>query len=447
MTCTAGSSWKRLFAAATLAVSAFAYAPSANRAATAAGDWPHWRGPNFDDISSDKGLLQDWPKDGPPLAWKAAGIGSGYSTVAVANGKIFTTGDKGDKTFIHCLDMNGKSVWSVELGAAGKGNGYPGARGSPTIDGDFVYALSPEGDLGCFAIADGKKVWSKSLVTDFGGKPPTWRYAESVLIDGDKLICTPGGSKGTLAALDKKDGKTLWQSTGWTDKAHYSSPVLATIDSVKQYVQLTADSVAGVGEDGKVLWKAKRIGDTAVIPSPIVSGNNVFVTSGYKAGCDLFKVTKAGDTFKVETIYSGRQNKVMDNHHGGVILLDGKIYGYSDGGRSASDPNEMPGWTCMDMMSGKLIWRENEKLSKGSIAYADGRLYLRDFGDPSGVGGGGGPGTIVLIEASPAGWKEHGRFNPPNRAKQPAWAHLVITGGKMYVRDQDNLLCYDVKAK
>jgi outer membrane protein assembly factor BamB len=441
----AQSTWFKLLASAALGAAFLSGVSCATNAAP--GDWPRWRGPNFDDHSTDTGLLKDWPKEGPPLAWKATGIGSGYSSIAVADGKLFTTGSKDGKISVHCLDSGGKILWSTELGAAGGGNGYPGARGMPTVDGQFVYALAPEGDLACFAIADGKKVWSKSLVQDFGGKAPDWKYSESVLIDGDKLICTPGGTKGTLLALDKKTGNPLWQTAEWKDKAQYSSPVLATIDGVKQYVQLTMDSVAGISETGKLLWKAKRFGSTAVIPTPIVSGNFVFVTSGYKAGSDLFKITKDGDAFKSEVIYKGKDNQVMSNHHGGVILLDGKIYGYSDGGRKPDDPNEQPGWTCMDLMTGKLVWRENKKLGKGSISYADGHFYLRDEGDAHGSGGGGGPGTIVLIEATPDGWKEHGRFDPPNRAPQPAWAHIVIAGGKMYVRDQDVLLCYDVKAK
>jgi hypothetical protein len=439
------SSWRKFLAAT--AIYGAALANFACAASAAPGDWPRWRGPNADGISTETGLLKDWPKEGPPLAWKANGIGSGYSSIAVADGKLFTTGAKDGKISVHCLDLSGKILWSTEIGAAGGGNGYPGARGMPTVAGQFVYALAPEGDLACFAIADGKKIWSKNLRTDFGGSPPDWKYSESLLIDGDKLICTPGGSKGTMAALDKKSGATLWQTADWKDKAHYSSPVLATIEGVKQYVQLTADNAAGVSETGKMLWKAKRFGTTAVIPTPIVSGNHVFVTSGYKAGSDLFKITKAGDAFKAEVVYKGRDNQVMSNHHGGVILLDGKIYGYSDGGRKPDDPNEQAGWTCMDFMTGTLVWRESKALGKGSISCADGRFYLRDEGDSRGSGGGGGPGTIVLIEASSAGWKEHGRFDPPNRSPQPAWAHLVIAGGKMYVRDQDTLLCYDVKAK
>jgi outer membrane protein assembly factor BamB len=430
---------RRRFLAAGLSAASLLLGVSSSPARATEGDWPRWRGPNFDDVSKEAGLLKEWPEGGPPLAWKATGIGSAYSSVSIAGGKIFTTGVADDAVSVHALDMAGKKLWSAPLGEAGGKYGYPGGRTTPTVDGDLVYALAPFGDLACFSVADGKKVWSKNLVSDFGGRVGGWKYAESVLIDGDHLICTPGGPKGTLLALNKKTGERIWQTADWTDGAEYSSPVLATIDGVKQYVQLTQQSVAGVSaEDGKVLWKAARPGKTAVIPTPVVSGNLVFVTSGYEVGCDLFKATKSGDGFKAEPVYTHDQNKAMANHHGGVILLDGKVYGYSGGAKNPSKPEEQPGWTCMDLATGALIWRENKALGKGTIAYADGRLYLR---------GEGVKGTVVLIEASPAGFKEHGRFDPPERSKQNAWSHMVIAGGKLYVRDQDVLLCYDVKAK
>jgi outer membrane protein assembly factor BamB len=444
---------RSLLAAAVLgAVGVSAYA--------AGGDWPRWRGESFDGISQEKGLLKEWPQGGPPLAWKTTGLGTGYASVAISGGKLFTMGaemrpppaDAGGNAGggrrrpaasgvarLMAFDLQGKKLWSTEIGEAGGGGGYPGGRSTPTVDGNHVYALGPEGDLVCLAAADGKVIWSKNVSKEFGGKAGGWRYSESVLIDGDRVVCTPGGKDGTLLALNKKTGEKIWQTKDWTDSAHYSSIVIATIDGVRQYVQLTADSVAGVSpDDGKVLWKAARKGRTAVIPTPIVSGNHVFVTSGYGVGCDLFKVTKsASGAFDAAAVYTNDLNKGMANHHGGVILLDGKIYGYSDGGQGSDEKVEPSGWTCLDLETGKTVWR-NKGVGKGTISYADGRFYIRSEG---------GAGTIALIEASPAGYKELGRFDQPDRSKANSWAHLVIADGKMYVRDQDVLLCYDIKAK
>jgi len=393
----------------------------------APGDWPQWRGPNRDDISTETGLLTQWPKEGPQLVWKATGIGDGYSTVSVVGDRIFTMGDQGDSGFILALNADdGKIFWSTKLGRSGELGGYSGPRGTPTIDGELLFAINQWGDLVCLEQANGKELWRKNLNKDLSGTRPGWGYAESPLVDGDKVVCTPGGSQGAVVSLNKKTGDLIWRSTDFKDNAHYSSLIAAEIGGVKQYIQLTAASVAGIAAaDGKLLWRAPRKGDVAVIPTPIYSDGNVYVTSGYGVGCNLFKITSGGGKFSAQQVYA---NKVMVNHHGGVIKVGPSLYGYSDG----------KGWTCQDFLSGAARWQEKENLGKGCLAYADGHLYLRQQ-DP--------PGTVVLLDATPTGYKERGRFNPPDRSDKESWPHPVIAGGRLYLRDQGVLLCYELKAR
>ena len=393
----------------------------------AANEWPRWRGANFDAKSTESGLLKEWPKEGPKLLWTGTGIGGGYSSVSVDGDRIYTMGESETGTSVVALDGSGKKVWATQIGP--KGGNYPGPRCTPTLDGPHLYAVGQFGDVVCLKADTGAEVWRKNLAKDFDGKMHSgWGLSESPLVDGDKLIVTPGGKKGTLMALNKTTGEPIWRSTEWTDNAAYTGAIAATIAGKKQYVQLTAASVAGVDpETGKVLWKAERPGQTAVIPTPIVADDHVFVTSGYGVGCDLFKVSAdAGGAFSVSKVYS---NKNMTNHHGGVVLHEGKLYGYSDG----------KGWTCVDFKTGEPVWKTKDELGKGTCTFADGMLYLRDENK--------GRGTLALIEASPEGYKEHGRFQPPQLSGQNQWPHLVVAGGRLYVRDQDNLYCYDVKAK
>jgi outer membrane protein assembly factor BamB len=392
----------------------------------AAADWPQWRGPNRDDLSTEKGLLKRWPDGGPPLAWKITGLGPGYSGVAVAKGKIFTMGDTGEQSQVMALaEATGQKLWETKAGRPGEYGGFAGPRGTPTVDGNLIYALNQHGDLLCVEAATGKEMWRKNLKADFGGGTPGWGYAESPLVDGDKVVCTPGGGKGAIVALNKKTGELIWQSKEFTDGAHYSSLIVQEIFGQRQYIQLTAQSVAGVAAStGKLLWRARRKGAVAVIPTPIYHDQCVYVTSGYGVGCNLFKLSSSADGIQAEQVYA---NKTMDNHHGGVILLDQHLYGFADGKK----------WTCQDFKSGEAVW-SNPGVGKGAIAYADGCFYLRAEG---------GKGTVALIEATPAGYKEQGRFEQPDRSSKNSWPHPVIANGKLYLRDQDVLLCYDVRAK
>jgi outer membrane protein assembly factor BamB len=227
-----------------------------------------------------------------------------------------------------------------------------------------------------------------------------------------------------MIALDKKTGKEVWRAKEFKDPAHYSSPIVAEIDGVRQYIQLTERSVVGVAaKDGKLLWRARRDGSVAVIPTPVYHDHHVYVTSGYGVGCNLFKITQTRSGFKAEEVYA---NKVMVNHHGGVVLVGGHLYGHSDS----------KGWTCQDFKTGKALWQDKSRLGKGSVVFADGMLYCRQEH---------GKGPVALVQATPSGYKEHGRFDQPDRSEQNSWAHPVISDGKLYLRDQDVLLCFDVK--
>jgi len=392
-------------------------------------DWPQWRGPNRDGISKETGLIRSVPQGGPPLTWKATGVGTGYSSVSVAGGKVFTMGDVGDSSVVLALEeKSGKILWTTPVGAPAGHNNYPGTRATPTVDGDALYALNQHGDLVCVEIASGKERWRKNLQRDFGGRMMSgWRYSESPLVDGDKVLATPGGSQGAVVALNKKTGATLWQSKELTDAAGYSSIVAATIGGVAQFVQLTGNSVAGLAPaTGKVLWRADRAGKTAVIPTPIVRDDLVFVTSGYGVGCNLFKVTKDSAGFKAEQTYA---NTSMVNHHGGVVHLGGYVYGSSDSGRQG-------GFTCVDFNTGVSKWSE-PSVTKGAVTSADGMLIHRAERS----------GAVTLFEASPVAFKLLGRFEQPDRSRAAAWPHPVVANGRLYLRDMDVLLCYDVKKK
>lgn len=392
-----------------------------------ADDWPAWRGAERDGICKEQGLLKDWPQGGPKLAWKSTGLGAGYSTVSVVGNHVYTAGETGSVNSVICLDANsGKHIWMAKLGKSGAPGwgGFAGPRATPTIDGDLLFAVDQWGELVCLESATGKEKWRKNYTSDFSGKRPEWGYSESALVDGEKLLVTPGGTNGTVVALNKKTGAVLWQSTEFKDLAHYSSLVQANIAGVDQYVQLTSEHVAGIGEKGNLLWQAVRVGRTAVIPTPICADDHVYVTSGYGAGCNLFKVSAEGGKLKAEQVYA---NKQIENHHGGVVKVGDFVYGHS----------EKKGWTCQNFLTGEIKWQDKDKLGKGSILAAGDRLVLRQEDKT---------GTVVLIEASPEAWKEHGRFEQPDRSQKQSWPHPVIANGKLYLRDQDVLLCYDVKA-
>jgi outer membrane protein assembly factor BamB len=368
---------KKLILAACLTASAAAAVPAS------ADNWPQWRGADRSDVSKEAGLLKAWPAGGPKRVWMNKDAGLGYAGFAVVGDTLYTMGLRGEAEHLIALNVkDGSQKWSTVIGPVLKNGWGDGPRGTPTVDGEHVYALSGQGHVLCAKAADGAAVW-KATMADLGGKTPIWGYTESVLVDADKVLCTPGGAKGAVAALDKLTGKVVWQSKGFTEPAQYSSIVPADVGGKRQYVQLTMSKVVGLDPaTGGVLWTSDWPGKTAVIPTPIVHGDHVYVTSGYGVGCKLIKLE---DGTKPSDVY---QNTVMVNHHGGVVLVGDHLYGHSDKG----------GWTCQEFKTGKQVWAEPKKLGKGALTAADGMLVLQDEK----------AGQVVLIEASPAGVEREG---------------------------------------
>jgi len=360
----------------------------------------------------------------------------------VVGGRLFILAaedpEEGAKEYALCLDpASGKEVWKTNLGnlPGTYDHGWgSGPRSTPTVDGDFVYVLGAMGDLLCLKAADGERVWRVNLVKDFGGQVPTWGYSESVLIDSDRLVCTPGGDHGTMLALDKKTGKKLWQSEELTDPAGYASVVVADVGGVRQYVTQTMQSSCGVrASDGRKLWRQAGLKrGVAVIPTPVVHDGYAFFTAGYGAGCELLKLEPDGTGgTRAPRVYT---NNVVTNHHGGVVRVGNYLFGHTDTGNQ---------WVCYDYLKGEddPVWKSN-KLEKGSIAYADGHLYC--YGQRK--------GTLVRIKATDRGWEEAGRFDIPQHSQYPRrsgliWTHPVIANGMLYLRDHELLFCYDLRGK
>ena len=398
---------------------------AALRAADA--EWPQFRGPNRDAHSPDTGLLKEWPKDGPPLVWKATDIGTGYSSVAVTGGRLYTMGNKGDSTFVVAVDLDsGKVVWSQKVGKAGGDLGC-----TPTVDGDRVYALGQGGDLVCLAADTGEVQWRKNLQKDFGGQCGSWHYTESPLIDGDQLACTPGGNDATMVALNKKTGEVIWKCPvpipgDHQREAGYSSIVVAEVGGIRQYVQLMAGGVIGVAaKDGKLLWKYEKLGhNTANIPTPIVLGDRVFCSAGYGKGGALLQLVPTDDSVTVKELYFNPQ---LTNKHGGLVVVGDYVYGdRDDSGRPF----------CAEVKTGKVVWKKEAGAAgqgSASVAYADGRLYFRYEN-----------GITALVEASPDGYEEISAFAIPKH-EGPSWAHPVVAGGRLYLREAGTVYCYNVK--
>ncbi len=387
--------------------------------AVAEGEWNQFFGPKRNGHSADTGLLKQWPATGPALAWKTKGLGAGYSSVCVSGGKIYTMGETSDGVNLLCLNAaDGKLLWTSKL-TPPQNVDYPGTRSTPATDGRLVYTITPHGDLVAANAANGAVAWKAK----FDGPRPGWGFSESPLLDGNLVVATPGGGSGTVAAYNKTTGALAWRSKELSDPAAYASIVPIQLGKASLYLVFTAETVAGlVAANGAVAFKAPRKGATAVIPTPVFKDGMLFVSSGYGVGCNGFAVALAGNSVRIQEVYQGKQ---MINHHGGVLVVGDHVYGLSDQG----------GLKCIELKTGKEAWA-NGSVGKGSIAYADGMLYCRSERGP-----------VALVEASPAAYKEAGRFDQPERSDKNSWAYPVVSGGKLYLRDQDTLFCYDVKAK
>lgn len=389
-----------------------------------AEDWPCFRGSDRTGRSMETGLLQEWPEGGPKVDWVSRDAGIGYSGFAVVEDRMYTMGADASMEYLIALDAKtGRKVWQTPVGQRLKNGWGDGPRSTPAFFEGHVVALGGKGGLLCVDATTGAKKWSVEL-TKMGGKIPNWGYSESPLIDQGRVLVTPGGEQGTVAAFDLSSGDTVWQSTDIQEFCHYSSIVPVNHFGQKQYLQLTMSKIFGLDANGKLLWESDWPGRTAVIPTPIYHDGQVYVTSGYGVGCALLNITKDN---QVEEIYA---NKKMKNHHGGVIRLGEHIFGYSDG----------VGWACQERLTGDIVWNDKRSLGKGAIAYADNRFYCLDERS----------GTCVLIEASSEGWKNVGEFVLTPQTKQRAekgkvWTHPVIANGKLYLRDQEVVVCYDIK--
>jgi outer membrane protein assembly factor BamB len=435
---------------------------------TSAEDWPGWRGADRSGVSLEKGLLKEWPKEGPKLLWKASGIGSGYSSPAVVGGKAYILGTKGTTEQLLAFDLTaGKELWRIEVGPQASGfgrggfgppgggfggrgmGGFPGPRSSPTVDGDFVHVLGSPGTLACIEAKSGDKearvVWKKKLTTDFDGRDSMHHYAESPLIDGDTLVCTPGGSKATLVALNKKTGDVLWKSDiSGGNAASYSSVIIAEVGGVKQYVQFLSGGVVGVSaKDGKLLWRYDKLSSMNNAATPVFHDGYVFCTTGGgpggmgggfggpgggfggrgrggDGGSALVQLVVNDGKVEAKEVY---KNKNLPNYHGGVVRVGDYIYGTT--GRTL---------VCLDFKTGEKKW-DDRCVGQASVIAADGMLYVR-----------GENGEVALVEATPEGYREKGRFETPAGRGQ-SFPHPVIADGKLFLHDGDLLLCYDLKAK
>lgn len=420
----------------TLLLAALGAAPSTLRP-TPPGDWPQWRGPARDGKSTESGLLPSWDAP-PPLAWKAAGLGTGFASVSIADGRIFTMGDLDGGQHVIALDRDGgKQLWKTQIGDTFEKTGYHGPRCTPTVDGDTVYALGTGGELAALDVATGDVRWQKSLPRDFGGRMMSgWAYSESPLVDGDRLICTPGGSEAAMVALDKRTGSVIWKAAvpslgeAGKDGAGYSSIVVSEACGTRQYVQLMGRGVVGIDADsGKFLWGYNRVANrTANIPTPLVEGDYVFCSSGYQTGAALLKLNRTGGGIEAEEVYF-LPASTFQNHHGGMVMLGD--YVYAGNGHNNGFP------VCLEWKTGKVVWNGGRGPGNNSaaITYADGHVYFRYQN-----------GVMALIEATPEGYRLKGSFEIPD-CESPSWPHPVVAGGKLYLREQDQLFCYDIGRK
>jgi outer membrane protein assembly factor BamB len=400
-------------------------------------NWPQWHGPNRDNLSADKGLIGQWDADGPTLAWEASGLGAGFSSLAIVGDRIYTMGDLGGEQFVLAVSQPaGKLVWKTKVGAAWDDQ-YPGPRATPTVDGPLLYALGTDGDLVCLETATGRERWRRSLPGDFGGQMMSgWKFSESPLVDGDRLLVTPGSREAAIVALDKRTGKEVWRAsvpdlgTAGRDGAAYSSIMISNGGSVKQYVQLLGRGLVGVrAEDGRFLWGYNRVANNvANIATPIVKGDYVFGSTGYQTGSALVKLSSAGaGLVKAEEVYF-LDGRTFQNHHGGFVLVGDHIYGGQ--GHRMGIP------ICVDFATGAIAWGgdvRNEGRGSAAITYADGNMYFRYEN-----------GTVLLIGATPEGYRQKGLLKLPE-SRYPSWSHPVVAGGRLYLREQDKLYVYDLR--
>jgi len=396
------------------------------------GDWPQWRGPQRNGVSPATGLLPSWREDGPPLLWRVTGTGSGYAAPAVVGERILLMSNEGlDAEFVLALaKADGRRLWSSKVGKVGnpeQNPKFPAARSTPTIDGQHVFALGSDGDLACLDLATGRLHWQRNLRADFDGKPGTWAYAESPLVDGDTLICTPGGSRATLVGLDKRTGDVRWQcALPEADEAGYASPILVESGGTRQVVQLLQKGLVGIDVgSGKFLWRydkaVSRYG--ANIPSPVAHGDMIYCAAAGTGG-GAVRLLRTPEGIKAEELFFGPK---MPTAIGGSVIVGDYLYGTT-----------AQALLCIELATGEVRWQDRA-LGAAAVCVADGRLYLR-----------GENGEVALVEPSPESYRERGRFTPPGQPlrinpMEKAWAYPAIAHGRLFLRDHGTFWCYDLR--
>ena len=408
------------------------------------GAWPQWRGPLRDGLSTETGLNTNWDEKQPSLIWMVEGMGKGFATISIEDGKIYTSGNFDDGQSIVAVNAeDGETLWRTSVTDEPPKHGYDGSRTTPTLDGDRLYAVTSDGTIACLKQADGSIVWKRNFAEDWNGKMMSgWGFSESPLVDGDWVLCTPGGKTAMIVALNKMTGEEVWSTetpeyekeTGKNggaikDGAGYASIVVSEGAGVKQYVSLVGRGVIGVrASDGELLWRYKDVSNgTANIPTPIIAGDYVFCSSGYKTGSALLQLVASGDGVDAKEVYF-LDGKTLQNHHGGVLLIGDHLYlgnGHNNG---------FP--TCVEMKTGKIVWG-GEKRGPGSgsaaVTFYDGNLIFRYQS-----------GEVALVQATPQEYRLKGKFTPEH-VEGPSWAHPVVAGGRLYLREQDKLMCYDLR--
>jgi len=403
-----------------------------------ADDWPQWRGPNRDGRSAETGISKDWKNQPPRHLWTVGGMGRGFASLAIVDGRVYTTGNVGSGQSVICVDAStGAPIWTTPVTNGAPRHDYAGSRSTPTVDGDRVYVVSSDGGIACLKTSDGNVVWKRPF-SDFGGRMMSgWGYSESPLVDGNLVVCTPGGNDAMMVALDKNTGKDVWRcpmprgGDQGGDGAGYSSIVISNGGGVKQYVQIVGRGLIGVrASDGKFLWGYNKVANgTANIPTPLVSGDYVFASTGYGAGAGLVKLSKRGDAVEPKEDYF-LDGQVFQNHHGGMVLVGDYVYTGNGHG------NGFP--TCLNWKTGKIKWggkRRGPGGGSAAVTLVGDQLLFRYEN-----------GVIGLISATPDGYRLNGEFTPEYQEAE-SWSHPVVVDGKMYLREQDKLMCYDVKAQ
>jgi outer membrane protein assembly factor BamB len=408
-------------AVAWVSATAIILSAAAGVSTRALDDWPQWRGPHRDGVSAEKGLLKQWPSGGPRLVWQAAGAGDGYSSFSVAGGRLFTLGAREGTEYVLAFDVaSGKRLWAVAPGRRFNNDRGDGPRGTPTVDGDRVYAFGTSGDLTVLEAATGKVVWTQNVLSKFGGSNINWGLSESPLVLSDRVLIQAGGRGASVVALRKTDGSEIWRSQ--SDEPGYSSAVVHEVGGIREAVFFTAERAMGIAvDDGRLLWSYNRVANrTANIATPIVRGSRVFLSSDYGTGAALLELSGSGKGVSAREVYFTNE---MRNHHASSVLIGDYLYGFSGSIL-----------TAMHFDTGKVAWRDRS-VGKGSLVFADDRLYL--FSEN---------GVVGLAEPNPEGYREHGRFEI-RRGSLPTWSHPVVSGGKLFLRDQDAIYAYDVAAK